>query len=208
MHDRSYKAIPGSELAVRQQTLVESFARDPRRARVTKRVHTGPTDGRDPFHGTVVPENLARPDAPYGVAWPFGMDERVGGLHDAPNPGELLCGALAACADGTVRMIANRLGIELEQLEVEVTGEVDVRGALAVNPSVRAGFQRLRLDVRLRATSSTPGARLRQLAAAADRLCIVLDTLRAGVAVETVFATDAGEARADEPLRPGSRARR
>jgi uncharacterized OsmC-like protein len=135
------------------------------------------------------------------------MDERVGGLHDAPNPGELLCGALAACADGTVRMIANRLGIELERLEVAVNGELDVRGALAVNPNVRVGFDRLRLDVRLRAAPSTPGARLRQLANAADRLCVVLDTLRAGVAVESAFETEAGESGADEPVRPGTRAR-
>jgi uncharacterized OsmC-like protein len=207
MNGRSYKRESASELAARQHALVEAFARDPRRARVTKRVHTGPTDGRDPFHGTVVPENLARPDAPYGVDWAFGMDERVGGLHDAPNPGELLCGALAACADGTVRMIANRLGIELERLEVEVTGEVDVRGALAVDPRVRAGFERLRVAVRLRATPATPGARLRQLAAAADRLCIVLDTLRAGVPVETAFETEAGEARPGRPIKPTTRAR-
>src|SRR5919106_1601962 len=136
MYGRSYKGAEMSDLLTRQAELRDRYRTSPEAARIVKRVRSGPADGRDPFHGTVAPENLANPDAPYGVAWRYGIDRAVGGLHDAPNPGELLCGALAACTDGTVRMIAELLGIELEQLEVEVSGELDVRGTLAVDRAV------------------------------------------------------------------------
>lgn len=58
----------------------------------------------------------------------FGLDRHVGGLHDLPNPGDLLCAAVAACEDGTLRMIAALPGITVEELEVEVSGKLDVRG--------------------------------------------------------------------------------
>ena len=67
-----------------------------------------------------------------GIAVPVGVHRTIGGLHDAPTPGYILCAALAACQDSSVRMVANILGITLEYLEVEVTGDVDVRGTLAM----------------------------------------------------------------------------
>jgi uncharacterized OsmC-like protein len=186
MYDRTYKCpVPASHAELRAR-----YREHPEEARIVKRARTGPADGRDPFHGAVAPENLADPQAPYGVEWRFGIDRAVGGLHDEPNPGELLCAALAACTDGTVRMIAERLGIELEQLEVEVSGELDVRGTLALDSSVPVGFERLATAVRVRAAPQTPPARLEQLGAASEQLCVVLDTLRRGVPVDVTF--DAG----------------
>jgi uncharacterized OsmC-like protein len=123
------------------------------------------------------------------VIWHYGVDRAVGGLHDAPNPGELLCAALAACADTSVRMLADLLRVQLDDLEVEVSGDLDVRGTLDVDRSVPVGFQRLALDVRLRAAPGTPPARVHRLVAAAERACVVLDTLRAGVPVDVAFDT-------------------
>jgi uncharacterized OsmC-like protein len=84
-------------------------------------------------------------------------------------------------------MIADRLGIELEQLEVEVSGELDVRGTLAIDSTVPVGFERLATAVRVRAAPGTPPARLEQLAVASEQLCVVLDTLRRGVPVDVTF---------------------
>lgn len=61
--------------------------------------------------------------------------------HDAPNPGDMLCGALAACMDSTIRKVADHLGVTLTSLEVKVAAEVDVRGCLAVDRKVPVGFQ-------------------------------------------------------------------
>jgi organic hydroperoxide reductase OsmC/OhrA len=42
-----------------------------------------------------------------------------------PNPGDLLCAALANCEDATVRMIADILGVTILDLRVEVTGDAE-----------------------------------------------------------------------------------
>jgi hypothetical protein len=84
-----------------------------------------------------------------GIAVPVGVHRAVGGPHDAPTPGDILCAALAACQDSTVRMVANLMGVELEFLEVEVTADADVRGALAIDMQVPVGFQSMRCDVLL-----------------------------------------------------------
>ena len=63
---------------------------------------------------------------------PVGVHRAVGGLHDAPTPGDMQCAALAACQDSAVRMVANRLGAEILSLEV--------RGALGIDAEVPVGF--------------------------------------------------------------------
>ncbi len=83
-------------------------------------------------------------------------------------------------------MIANLLGLELTELDVEVTGELDVRGCLAADPDVRVGFEALECTVRLAAVEGTDPRRIQTLVAAAERFCVNLDTLRGGVEVATI----------------------
>jgi uncharacterized OsmC-like protein len=186
-------------LAERQAPLRARYARDPASATIVKRARTAPADGRDPLHGTVAADNMADPGRPYGVVWHYGVDEAIGGLHDAPNPGELLCAALAACADAGVRMIADLLRVQLDELEVEVSGELDVRGTLDVDRSVPVGFQRLAMTVHLQAAPASPPARIDRLVHAAEQACVVLDTLRRGVPVDVTF--DAGNQQGRERCR-------
>jgi uncharacterized OsmC-like protein len=181
MHDRSYKDREPSVVAERQAPLRARYAEHTGAATIVKQARAGPADGRDPFHGTV------EPGRPYGVVWRYGVDEAIGGLHDAPNPGELLCAALAACADVSVRMIADLLRVQLDEVEVEVSGDLDVRGTLDVDRSVPVGFQRLALAVRVRPAPETPQGRIDRLAVAAERACVVLDTLRRAVPVDVTY---------------------
>ncbi|MEQ1659531.1 MAG: OsmC family protein, partial [Hylemonella sp.] len=102
-------------------------------------------------------------------------------------PGDILCAALAACQDSSIRMVANLLGVELASLMVEVTAEVDVRGALGMDPQVPVGFQTLRCDVHLSAQEGTPPELLAKLRMGAERCCVVLQTLRQPPTVQTVF---------------------
>lgn len=169
-----------SVVADRQAPLRALYAESPQEALTRKRART--SDGRvpptDPFHGDVEIGHG------YGIVLRFGLDRYVGGLHDAPNPGDLLCAALAACEDGTIRMIANLLGVELTRLEVEVSGKLDVRGCLGADPDVRVGFEALESKVQLEAAEGTDPRRLDALIAAADRFCVNLDTLRKGIEVK------------------------
>ena len=170
----------------RQNPLRERYRSVPADAWITDSAQTISGCGGDPFHGVVVPAQGA--DAPLA----FGIHRAVGGFHDYPNPGDLLSAALAACFDSTLRTIADHLGIELEFLEVRVEGECDVRGCLLVDPAVPVGFQHMGCHVRLRPKGDLDDKKLQMLVAATENCCVVLQTLRNGVEVETrVEASDA-----------------
>src|SRR5215510_1322810 len=167
----------------RQQPLRERYRSAPAEAWITDGAQTISACGEDAFHGVVVPANGA--DAPV----PFGIHRAVGGFHDYPNPGDLLAAALAACFDSTLRMIADHLGIRLETLEVEVEAECDVRGCLLVERTVRVGFQRMRCGVRLQTKDPVDEETIKMLLGAAEHSCVVMQTLRNGVAVQTHVET-------------------
>ena len=169
-----------SDMLARQDRLRERYRQHPEEARITDRGRTTHGDLGDPVHAWAVPGSQD-----YGVEWELGIHRAVGGLHDRPNPGDLLCLALASCMDSVIRMIAARHGVALEALEVDVTGDVDVRGTLWVSREVRVGFQGLRCHIRLKAEEGTDPELVGRLLAAAERSCVNLDTLRKGVPVET-----------------------
>jgi uncharacterized OsmC-like protein len=158
-----------------------AYAEHPEQALIHKHVRTEQRGDTDPFHGTVVPGDE------YGVSWRFGIDRAVGGFHDGPNPGEILCAALAACLDSTVRMVADLMGVAIERLEVEVHGHVDVRGALVIDAAVPVGFQSLECKVHLQPAAGTRPELVKKVTEASERLCINLATLRGGVRVDTTF---------------------
>jgi hypothetical protein len=62
--------------------------------------------------------------------------------------------------ESTTRALAEHLDITIDELEVEVVGDVDARGCLAIERSVRSGFQHIDVDVRLRAAPGTEAARM------------------------------------------------
>ena len=164
-----------------QTPLRAQYKSSPESARVTDHARTSGADPSDPFHASV------EPMVGCGVTVPVGVHRAVGGPHDAPTPGDILCAALASCQDSAVRMVANLLGVELEFLEVEVTAEADVRGAMAMDKQVPVGFQSMRCDVRLRAKQGTSPEVLEKLRVAAERCCVVQQTLRNPPRVETTF---------------------
>jgi uncharacterized OsmC-like protein len=132
----------------------------------------------DPYHAALRVGTKARSRMQVGV------HGAVGGPHDLPVPGDILCAALASCLDSTLRLLADRMGVALRRLEVDVAAEVGVRGTLAVDAGVPVGFQRMQCRVALNTAPGTPAAAAEQLLAAAERYCVVLQTLRAGVRVD------------------------
>ena len=164
-----------------QAPLRAEYKASPLAAMVTDYSRAKGTNPNDPFH------SMVEPMVGCGVEVPVGVHRAVGGPHDAPTPGDLLCAALAACQDSTVRMVANLMGIELEFLEVDVKSDADVRGALAMDMQVPVGFQAIRCDVRLRAKETTNPEDLERLRVTAERCCIVLQTLRNPPPIMTTF---------------------
>src|SRR3954447_3685907 len=102
--------------------------------------------------------------------------EGVGGPGTGACSGDLLLGALAACAQLTAQMVAENMGIEVERLEAVVEGDLDLRGTLGIDRDVTPGFE----AIRLRFEIDAPGAsedELSSLHEKAERYCTVLQTL-------------------------------
>jgi putative redox protein len=99
----------------------------------------------------------------------------LGGDDAGPNPVEALLSALAACRIITYRFHAARLGIPLDGVEVLMEGDLDLRGFLAEEDSLRPGFQEIRGQVKL--TTSASPEQVEKLEAAVNRYCPVRDNL-------------------------------
>src|SRR5215831_14933458 len=84
----------------------------------------------------------------------------VGGAGTAACSGDLLLGALAACAQLTCQLVATAMGIEVEEIRVEVEGEMDLRGTLGVSKDVPVGFQ----EIQAKFDITAPQASAEQLA--------------------------------------------
>ena len=101
----------------------------------------------------------------------------VGGPGTAACSGDLLLGALAACAQVTCQMVATAMGIETDRIEVVVDGDLDLRGTLGVSREAPVGFERIRLRFEIDAPGATPD-QLSDLVAKSERYCTVLQTLQ------------------------------
>ena len=170
-----------SMVTERQAPLRRAYGEDPQRALSVKWAETARTPATDVLHSVV------QIGKGYGVSQRTGIDRAIGGDHDLPNPGDLLCAALAACQDGAIRMVADLLGIPIVELRVEVTGDVDVRGCLAMDRAVKVGFRTMSCRVHLRVPPETDPGRVALLRKQAEQSCVNLDTLRSGVPVELAF---------------------
>jgi uncharacterized OsmC-like protein len=117
----------------------------------------------------------------------IGQHPSIGGDGSAPCPGELVTMALAACMDGTIRMLADILEIELDRLRVEVVNRGDIRDILRaqdVRPPDDVGF---RMTMEIEAPGATPEA-VEKLKKAAVASSAVLNMLRDGTPVDVTWS--------------------
>lgn len=112
------------------------------------------------------------------VRIPVGIHTAVGGESDYPNPGDILCGAIASCLDSTIRVVSNRVGVKLKELNVEVDGVVDVRGTLRVDRDTPVGFKSFDIKVHIKPVGFVPKIMLKRIVKGAEASCVVLQTLR------------------------------
>lgn len=131
------------------KALVAKVAADAGNAATHWRVATkwqGQTHSRSEVEGfDLAGEHVARP-------FTIDIDEpcELGGSNRHANPQEHLLAALNACMTvGYVAQCALR-GITLESLEIETTGDIDLRGFLGLDPKVPPGYETLSYTVRIK----------------------------------------------------------
>lgn len=164
-----------------QKRLKTQYKDNPECAMVIDHAKTSGEIASDPFHSRVEPMDGC------GVSVEIGVHAALGGQHDAPTPGDMLCAALAACQDSAIRMVANLMGIELVELEVRVAASVDVRGTMAIDRTVPVGFQAMSCDVKMKAKEGTQPKQMERLQVAAQKCCVVQQTLKSPPLVKTTF---------------------
>lgn len=161
----------------RHQPLNALYLKDPQKAMIIDVAEVIGTNLDDPFRTSVnINDELQ-------VSFPIGVHRAIGGDHDFPNPGDILSAALAACFESTLRMIANRLQIELKETRVKASAIVDVRGTLMLDPSVPVGFQQMKLDIELKGRTVKENM-LPTLVNAAKHCCVIYQTIKKGIPIE------------------------
>src|SRR5580704_8760352 len=100
----------------------------------------------------------------------------VGGAGTGACSGDLLLGALAACAQITCQMVAAAMGIVTERIEVTVKGNLDLRGTLGISKDVPIGFENVHLHFDVAAPKATP-EQMRGLQEKKEQYCVVMQTL-------------------------------
>jgi uncharacterized OsmC-like protein len=169
------------DIRARQAPLRERYTEDPETAVQHLAVHSDGVRLDDPLHSESGPVQLP------GVVWRSGAHAAVGGDGDSPCSGDLLLGALAACQEITLRMVAANMGIAIRALQVDVEADWDPRGTLAMGREFPVGIRAIRCRTRVKIDDDANGDRAARLLRSAERYCVVLDTLRTGVEVDATI---------------------
>lgn len=109
----------------------------------------------------------------------------VGDDH-GPTPAELLLNALGACLMAGLANIAAARGIELRGLRCEVAGDIDLRGLLGIDGTVRNGFQSIRAVFTV--DGEAEAEKLAELVEQSQRRSAVFDVLTHGTSVTVEVA--------------------
>jgi uncharacterized OsmC-like protein len=111
----------------------------------------------------------------------------VGGTGEVACSGDLLLGALAACAQVTCQMVAEAMGIEAERIEVTVTGEMDLAGTMGISQDVPVGFETISTTFDIVAPEATK-EQLEKLRHSTEQYCVVYQTLANSAELQTEWA--------------------
>jgi len=148
-----------------QKPLKDKYRSDPSASKITLKAKGGQTE-------TPIACSVAIGRAVYQAQAHSG----VGGAGTAACSGDLLLGALSACAQITCQMVAEAMGIPIKGIEVTVEGDLDLRGTLGIAKDVPVGFDSIRLRFNINAPTARP-EQLRALQEKTEQYCVVMQTL-------------------------------
>lgn len=149
-----------------QRPLKDQYRQDPASSRITLTAHGKQTEA--PISCSI---DLGR--AIYNAQ----AHKGVGGAGTGACSGDLLLGALAACAQITCQMVAAAMGIPTEAINVSVEGDLDLQGTLGLSKDVPVGFQDIRVTFDVCAPKATT-EQLSALRAKTEQYCVVMQTLQ------------------------------
>ena len=149
-----------------QKPLKDQYRSDPKSSKITIRAKGEQTDA--PISCSVdIGRAIYQAEAHQGV----------GGAGAGACSGDLLLGALAACAQITCQMVAAAMSIPTERIAVTVEGDMDLRGTLGISKEVPVGFESIQLHFDIAAPKATQ-EQMQALQEKTEQYCVVMQTLR------------------------------
>ena len=109
----------------------------------------------------------------------------LGGVDSGPAAVEVLLMALAGCVTSGIAANAALFEVPIDGLDIEMEADVDLRGLLGHDKSVRNGFSDIRYTVTIH--SSAPEEKVRRCKETIDRKSPVRDAITAPVRVTSSF---------------------
>ena len=103
------------------------------------------------------------------------------GTDNGPTPVEHLLHALAACLTAGLVNIAAARGVQLTEVHSEVSGDIDLNGILGLDPSVRNGYEKIK--VRFTVRGDAPAEKLREIVEQSRARSAVFDVITNSVPV-------------------------
>jgi len=103
------------------------------------------------------------------------------GRDKGANPVEHLLHALVSCVTTCMVYHAAARGIAIEQVESSLDGDLDLRGFLGLDPTVRNGYQQIRLKLRIKAKGTDE--QFQELSTLGTTFSPVYDSLLKGVPI-------------------------
>jgi len=148
-----------------QKPLKDRYRADPSASRITLRAEGSQT-------GTPISCSVDIGRAVYAAEAHTG----VGGAGTAACSGDLLLGAIAACAQVTCQMVSTAMAVPVKSIRVAVEGDMDLRGTLGLSKEVPVGFEAIRVRFDIDAPDATQ-EQVRALREKTEQYCVVMQTL-------------------------------
>ena len=80
--------------------------------------------------------------------------ENFGGKDSAPTPVEYILAGYAGCLNVVVNLIAKEMGITIENLKINITGDINPEKLLGISDKERAGFKSLNIQLDIKSDAS------------------------------------------------------
>ena len=110
---------------------------------------------------------------------------QLSGEGRGPTICEYCMGSLAACLTQTIVAHATSRGVQIDSIDINVEGDVDLRGFTGISNDVRPGAQQFRVNMNIKSSNASK-EQINELYEIGKRFSPAFDTLTNGTSVVLV----------------------
>jgi uncharacterized OsmC-like protein len=111
--------------------------------------------------------------------------DQLSGEGRGPTVCESCMGSLAACLTQTIVAHATSRGIQIDSIDIDVEGDVDLRGFTGISNDVRPGAQQFRVNMNIKSNNASK-EQINEMYEIGKRFSPAFDTLTNGTSVVLV----------------------